>query len=269
MKHILPQTSPLWFIVVIVFLFAGFPLQGQELLSSHEVPKFVNPLPIPSEIDARAGGIFHVTITQFEQDLGLGLQDMYGKPVRTTVWGYNGQYPGPTFLAKKDVPVQVFWHNYLTTGAEGTGSFLPHLLPVDGSNHWALGQVIKKNGVTDWEATYGVPIVTHLHGGHTESESDGLPEAWYTPRFEEIGANFRKGDTAPYYYHNDQEAATLWYHDHTLGITRLNVYAGLAGFYLLTDENEQRLRVNNILPATAYDIEVVIQDRMFTKDGQL
>jgi spore coat protein A len=112
----------------------------------------------------------------------------------------------------------------------------------------------------------GIPTVTHLHGGHTESASDGLPEAWFTQRFKEAGPQFVK---KTYYYDNDQESATLWYHDHALGITRLNVYAGLAGFYLLRDENENALIDGGVLPGGPYEIEVVIQDRMFTEDGQL
>jgi spore coat protein A len=70
-------------------------------------------------------------------------------------------------------------------------------------------------------------------------------------------------------YQNDQEAATLWYHDHALGLTRLNVYAGLAGFYVLQDENRTDLVENGILPSGNYDIGMAIQDRAFTSDGQL
>ncbi|MBC5994996.1 multicopper oxidase domain-containing protein [Pontibacter cellulosilyticus] len=256
--------------VLIIFLIAYLPLSGQQLLSPAAVPKFVNPLPLvrpvpgPGVIDARAGGNpLEISITQIEQDLGLGLG------VKTKVWGYNGQYPGPTIVARKNVPVQVYWLNQLTTGNNGTGAYLPHLLPVDVSIHWALRDYIDEEDIDDWETELGVPIVTHLHGGHTESASDGLPEAWYTPNGAVVGPHYVKGSNIPYRYDNDQEAATLWYHDHALGITRLNVYAGLAGFYLLTDDNEQDLKARNILPADEYDIGLAIQDRMFTTDGQL
>ncbi len=111
-------------------------------------------------------------------------------------------------------------------------------------------------------APSGVPIVTHLHGGHVESESDGEPEAWFTPEFAERGPTFVK---QVYRYDNDQEAGTLWYHDHALGLTRLNVGAGLAGFYLIRDENEDRLG----LPAAEGEIPLVIQDRTFTTRGEL
>ena len=96
------------------------------------------------------------------------------------------------------------------------------------------------------DTTTTVPTVPHLHGARTSSESDGLPEKWFTP-----------GRSARYTYANNQRAATLWYHDHAVGITRLNVYAGLSGLYLLRDREEQDLS----LPAGDYEIHFVLQDR--------
>jgi spore coat protein A, manganese oxidase len=256
MRHLLFLKKYLCLGILSGLLLTGLPLHAQELLDPASVPKFVNKLPIPSVIDATNSGNRSITMTisQFEQDLGLGLKDESGKPVLTTVWGYNGQYPGPTIVAKKDQAIKVKWLNRLV---DESGMPLPHLLPVDKSIHWA-----DPGGP-------GIPIVTHLHGGHTESESDGLPGAWYTPYAKEKGPLFIKGEHIPYYYDNDQTAATLWYHDHTLGITRLNVYAGLAGFYLLTDGFENGLRKSKRLPDPKYDIGLAIQDRMFTTDGQL
>jgi spore coat protein A, manganese oxidase len=233
-------------------------LQAQSLLEPNTQPKFINPLPLPGAINAREGGTFTISISQFRQHLGL-VDPASGQPLETTVWGYNGTYPGPTILAQRGVPINVFWQNNLVGT---TGQPLPHLLPVDITLHWAL------KDVPGWQSA-GVPIVTHLHGGQTESASDGLPEAWYTPGFALKGKDFRKGQTEPYYYANDQEAATIWYHDHALGITRLNVYAGLAGYYLITDNNEQQLKATNKLPADPYDLGLAIQDRMFTSNGEL
>ncbi|HEY0731772.1 MAG TPA: multicopper oxidase domain-containing protein, partial [Chitinophagaceae bacterium] len=221
-------------------------------------PQFINPLPIPSVIDGRNGGQFNVTISQFNQWLGV-VNPTNQQPMTTTVWGYNGTYPGPTILAKKNVPLSFFWYNNLV---DGNNNPLPHLLPVDESVHWAF------DDVPTWQQ-YGIPIVTHLHGGHTESASDGLPDAWYTPNFSLKGHGFIKGDVLPYHYSNDQEAATIWYHDHALGITRLNVYAGLAGYYLLTDQNEMSLQQSHKLPAAPYDLGLAIQDKMFKANGQL
>jgi spore coat protein A len=99
-----------------------------------------------------------------------------------------------------------------------------------------------------------VRTVPHLHGARTSSLSDGLPEKWFTP-----------GSVVDYVYPNRQRAATLWYHDHALGITRLNLYAGLSGLYLLRDEQE--LKMN--LPSGEYEIPLVVQDRTLDDRGQL
>ncbi|WNG28247.1 multicopper oxidase domain-containing protein [Cystobacter fuscus] len=216
--------------------------------------RFVNLLPLPRRVDAPLLGRLQVQMEELQQ--WLGLTSPSGSKLMTTVWGYGlrGQkasYPGPTLEAFKNVPLLVEWRNTLPR------PLLPfpraHPLPVDTSIHLARPR-------------FGVPTVTHLHGGHTEPESDGLPEAWFTQRYLERGPDWRK---QLYRYDNTQEAGTLWYHDHTLGITRLNVYAGLAGFYLLRDENEQWLMPFNVLPSGPYEIVLAIQDRMFTDQGQL
>jgi spore coat protein A len=248
----------LYFLLLSVsFIPAKGIAQVPALLNPNTQPRFQNALPIPAVIDARGGGMFTIPVSQFQQDLGLK-NPATGKPLLTTVWGYNGTYPGPTIVAKKDVPISVYWPNNLTTGRKP----LKHLLLVDESLHWALGDV------PNWQ-TYGIPIVTHLHGGQTEWESDGLPDAWYTPGFSLKGHLFRKGQAEPFYYSNAQEAATIWYHDHALGITRLNVYAGLAGYYIVTDDNETALQNAGKLPSGNYDIGLAIQDRMFTSKGEL
>jgi spore coat protein A, manganese oxidase len=231
---------------------------SQLLLDPVKQKQFQYPLPVPSVIDVRTGGTHSIEITQFTQHLGL-TDPLTGQPLMTRLWGYNGTYPGPTILAQKGMPVNFYWMNQLV---DNTGTPLPHLLPIDESVHWAM------KDVPDWQQ-YGVPIVTHLHGGHTESASDGLPEAWYTPGFTKKGKGFEKGQASPYHYSNDQEAATIWYHDHAMGITRLNVYAGMAGFYVITDPHEMALQAANQLPSGAYDIGLAIQDRMFTTDGSL
>ena len=243
---------------VSLLLSVRFVNAQHALLNPATQVQFVNPLPFPGVIDARNGGTITLPVTQFRQHLGLK-NPTSGENLLTTVWGYGGTYPGPTILAQSGVPLQVFWPNKLV---DENSKPLLHLLPVDASLHWALK--VENN----WQ-TIGVPIVTHLHGGQTESASDGLPDAWYTPEFTLTGVNFRKGKDLPYTYSNDQEAATIWYHDHALGITRLNVYAGLAGFYLVTDVREQELKAAHQLPADPYDIGLAIQDRMFYSNGEL
>ncbi|HEX6169285.1 MAG TPA: multicopper oxidase domain-containing protein [Chitinophagaceae bacterium] len=242
-----------------IFFFSCLPSANtQELLNPKTQPQFVNPLPVPSIIDGRMGGTFTIDITQFDQWLGL-IDPTTQQRLNTTVWGYNGSYPGPTIVAKKDVPISVFWRNNLVNG---NNQPLPHLLPIDRSIDWAFGND------PAWQS-YGVPVVTHVHGGHSESPSDGLPDQWFTPNYAMKGPGFIKGDIEPFYYHNDQEAATIWYHDHALGVTRLNVYAGLAGYYIITDNNEINLQATGKLPVAPYDMGLAIQDRMFTSTGQL
>ncbi len=226
---------------------------AQALLDPLPHPKFVNPLPIPDVIDATAGGALTIDVTQFEQHLGL-FDQMTGAPLPTTVWGYGGSYPGPTIVARRDVPLDILWRNLLV---DSLGQPLQHLLPVDTSLHMAEPE--------GWPDS-GVPIVTHVHGGHSESASDGLPDAWFTPGFAQLGPGFVQQTL---HYDNDQEAGTVWYHDHALGITRLNVYAGLAGFFLIRDANEDALAAAGNLPIGAYEVGLAIQDRMFTADGQL
>ena len=231
-------------------------LNSDSLFAEHA---FENGLPIPEVIDATKGR--HVTLQVHQITQFLGLYDSDGHPLYTTVWGYgtgigNTSYPGPTILAYEGVPVTVHWQNKLPL----TG----HLLPVDTSIHFA-------ESLTHPLSSGYVPIVTHLHGGHNNSISDGLPDQWFTqsgggngPR--DVGPGFV---TSTMTYDNDQQAATLWYHDHALGITRLNVYSGLAGFYLLQDQNRLDLVKDGVLPSGDYDIGMAIQDRAFTSDGQL
>jgi spore coat protein A len=248
---------------VILLLFLLIPFQqnsfSQGLLNPTTHPKFQNPLPIPGQIDATNGGKFNMHMAQTQQ--WLGVVDGNGTPLMSTVWGYGLKknavtYPGPTFLASKNTPVYTNWYNDLPG----------HFLPVDPSMHMAAPHGYSISQIADWYAAGNVPTVAHLHGGHTESASDGLPEQWFTQHVKEVGHTFVKTN---YVYDNSQEAATLWYHDHALGITRLNVYAGLAGFYLLEDNWERGLVKEGVLPKGKHDIEIVIQDKSFYADGQL
>ena len=234
-------------------------LDGQTLFDQH---KFQNALPIPKVIDGEQGR--HITLQIREISQFLGLYDFDGGPLYTTVWGYgtgagNTSYPGPTILALENTLITVNWQNKLPL----TG----HLLPVDTSLHFADSQ-------THPLSSGYVPIVTHLHGGHNDSIFDGLPDQWFTQSRGGPGVNGPR-DVGPKFvtssmtYDNDQQAATLWYHDHALGITRLNVYTGLAGFYVLEDQNRLDLVHRGVLPGGDYDLGMAIQDRAFTRDGQL
>jgi FtsP/CotA-like multicopper oxidase with cupredoxin domain len=196
------------------------------------------------------------------QKTGLRV-DGTGALLDTPVWGYgthfwNGgtpTWPGPTFEAKSKRKIQVKWENRL----EGV-----HLLPVDESLHWCYSLP----GYEQYSiANDGVPIVSHLHGGHTDFQYDGNPEFFFSPGFAVRGPQFVD---KTYLYDNSQPAGNLWYHDHALGITRLNVYAGLAGFYFLRDKLDTGDWKNKLgLPAWPYEKAYAIQDRMFLETGQL
>jgi spore coat protein A len=149
-------------------------------------------------------------------------------------------YPGPTIEARSGVPVLVNWLSRLPGR---------HFLPVDHTIHGA------GTDVPD------VRNVVHLHGAKVLPESDGYPEAWFTSDHR-TGPAFFAG---PYEYPNDQSASMLWYHDHALGITRLNVYAGLAGLYMIRSVEEDALN----LPSGRYEIPLLLQDRSFNPDGSL
>jgi spore coat protein A, manganese oxidase len=201
------------------------------------IPKFVDELPIPTVLQPVSKGneydYYEVEMKpakhKFHRDFGEAL-----------VYGYNGMYPGPTFETMKGHPVRVKWINNLP---------LKHFLPVDKTLEDAIDSP-------------EVRTVVHLHGANVAPDSDGHPEAWFTRNFEYTGAKYCR---QVYEYPNQQQATTLWYHDHAMGVTRLNLYAGLAGFYLIHDFNEQSLD----LPTGKYDIPLMIQDKSFRTDGSL
>ena len=277
-------------------------------LDPTSIPKYQTPLIIPPAMP-KTGRIgeadyYEIAVRQFQQQiLPIGMP-------KTTVWSYGSvnhpgtfNYPAFTIEAKFNIPVRVKWINDLV---DPGGKFLPHLLPVDPTLHWANppGGTAGRDMHPTFTSTPGpytgpVPIVTHLHGGHNAQESDGFAEAWFLPAANNIPRGFategtwydffrtefrNKFDvawetgTATFQYQNDQRAGTLWYHDHTLGMTRLNVYAGPAGFYLLRGGPGDL--PTGILPGPApgvgadplgtfYEVPLAIQDRSFNADGSL
>jgi spore coat protein A len=297
---------------------------GVCVIDGAAVPKYVNPLIIPPVMPS-AGfrwdpkikkfvDYYEIEVTQFQQQI---LPATVAGP--TTVWSYSavGQpqtknYPAFTIEARKDSPVRVKWINNLKDPV--TGKFLPHLLPVDQTLHWAnppqdckMDPTTKRTdceGKSQEAYTGPVPLITHVHGAHVRPESDGYPEAWWLPAANNIPGGYAKAGSnysdylggsgrglgfAVFQYPIDQPATTLWYHDHTLGMTRSNVYAGPAGFFLIRDPQEAKLNLPGPppLPGSAlfpfldpndpgisrflapHEIPIVIQDRSFTPAGQL
>ena len=218
--------------------------------ASPVLAKFVTTVPVPPSIAPLPGQTLTIPMAQ-------GLHEFHPQfgPV-TPSWGYGGApMLGPTIEARVNQPFSVQWRNDLP----GT-----HLLQsaIDPMVHGA-----------DPAMYPPVRAVVHVHGGHIPHTVDGGPMAWYTnPLTEPLAPNGQPyapnpdshGDT--YYYPMDQKrACTIWYHDHAQGITRLNVYAGLAGFFIVRDAEDDSLN----LPSGAYDIPLAFQDRIFNPDGTL
>lgn len=294
------------------------------------VPKFQTPLLIPpvmpkaarfTQLGGKRVDYYEIALRQLSQQiLPVGLP-------ATTVWGYGAvaagskrglllhNAPSLTIEATWNTPVRVKWVNDLK---DDVGNFLPHLLPVDPTLHWANppGSIAGRDTRPTFSSTPApytgpVPMITHVHGAvGVGDESDGYAEAWYLPDASNIPADFARegswygffagkalakfGETwgrgfATFQYPNINRASTLWYHDHTLGMTRLNVYAGPAGFYLIRGGPagdaavlDTRFGTSALLPGPApkandkfppnktyYEIPVAIQDRSFNVDGSL
>ena len=230
-------------------------ITSQTHLDPSTLTKYLDPCPVPAKLD---GTVAHtITTSEFTQQVlpSNFRTGPYGG--KTLVWGYNNSYPGPTIEARRGVPLQVTFQNNIVNPA-----LLPYL-PIDQTLNWADPLGCNGGSTCSTQPYTGpIPLVTHLHGGEVPSAYDGNPTSWFTPGAAIVGSGYV---SANYTYPNAQEATTLWYHDHVLGITRLNVYAGLAGFYLLRDP----LREPTTLPSGSYEREIVVQDRMFDTNGQL
>lgn len=216
----------LFFILINLNIFAKNPLEPLTLT------KFIDPLPIipisQPKCFIKGIPVYELEMTQFKQKLHSELPS-------TTVWGFNGITPGPMILTFQTKPVFVKWINHLPT---------KHIF----------------SPVTDFtpsDYVKGIPevrTVTHLHGGLTPATFDGYPEDWIT-----------QGNSVLFFYPNSYRPFFTFYHDQAIGITALNVYAGLSGLYLIKSLCNKYFN----LPSSKYDIALSIQDRSFFDDGSL
>lgn len=232
---------PGWIALPLLMLLAAVGDTAAEELDPLTLTKYIDPLPVPGAMPMAGPNYYEIGAWQIQQQLHSQLPP-------TTVYGYGtsqqtASYPGATIVAQRGVPISIRWTNNLPVG--------PHLF------EYAIDPTIPRAMTTT-----GPPIVTHVHGGEQEPQSDGTPMQWFTPGFAEKGHDWSQ---EVFHYANNQLPATIWYHDHAFGYTRHNVYAGLAGFYVLTDPGNEP----EGLPSGPYDIGLAIQDRMFTSDGQL
>jgi spore coat protein A len=201
------------------------------------LPQFVDPLPIP-QIAQHQG----FRPSPENPKLSVPFYRIQAQPIASKVhrdlpptkfWSFGPSAPGPTFETRSSEPLLVEWVNALPT---------EHFLPLDRTIHGAEAD------------KPAVRTVVHLHGAKTRPESDGYPEDWIVP-----------GKSSRYYYPNQQDAAMLWYHDHALGINRLNVYAGLLGAFFIRDAVEDALN----LPKDKHEVPLILYDRLLTRDAQL
>jgi FtsP/CotA-like multicopper oxidase with cupredoxin domain len=277
-----------------------FQIAGGSLAPG-DVDMYVLPLVKPPAMPSSKGSnknkdFYRIGVRQFEQQILPPAQPT------TTVWSYGSfdfpdtfNYPAFTVEATWNKTTQVLWRNELV---DANGNYLPHLLPIDQTLHWANppgglpGRDTRPANPSQDPYTGPVPIITHVHGAHTNEDSDGYPEAWYLPDADNIPPGYATTGTFFDYYNakyshnwspgtvsfkypNDQPAATLWYHDHTLGMTRNNVYAGPAGFWLIRG-GPNDLELGYMAPGVGDDpfgeyteIPIAIQDRSFNEDGSL
>ena len=216
-----------------------------------QLTPFIDPLPIPAvatPTSGTAGGTATYSISMVETEQQVHSQ----LPGPTRVWAYSdgvatAGFPGPVIEAHTGDPVTVDWFNDIRdfdTGVPRTSHYLDVDVQTGGSGMTCI------HGAQDLAKT-----VVHLHGGHVPAAVDGYPEATFLP----------EDPPAVYQYPNKQDASYLWFHDHALGITRLNVYMGLAGLYFVHDSIEDALN----LPRGPYEVPLVIQDRKFNPDGSL
>jgi FtsP/CotA-like multicopper oxidase with cupredoxin domain len=249
-----------------------------QLLDPKRIPKYINqlghtPVYMPTVLRQTTNGqvighAYNIIASEFQQQI---LPTGFGT---TKVFGYGGMIqdphtgravfyrsaPGSTFEAIRGIPVHVQWINNITG---------PHFLPVDPTLDWANPNAMSvplppfpsfPPGFP--LAQKSVPIVPHLHGGENPSYYDGYPDAWWTAD----GKTGMAFTTNNYIFPNVQQPTTLWYHDHTMGITRLNNYAGLTGLYVIREMNDP---IAPFLPSRENEIPLIIQDRSFHADGSL
>jgi FtsP/CotA-like multicopper oxidase with cupredoxin domain len=222
-------------------------------------------------------------------------QQMHSQLPATPLRGYkdlspladgNARYLGPLIIAQRDRPVRLKFTNLLPpTGSPGSNLFLPMDPSIMGAGMGPLTTGgLPCNPRIDLCAFYPQNrAAIHLHGGNTPWISDGTPHQWITPAGDP--SPFTKGvsvqnvpdmpdpgdGSATYYYTNQQSSRLMFYHDHAYGITRLNVYAGEAAGYLVTDPVEEALIRSKVLPDLGgvyrYGIPLIIQDKTFVPDA--
>ncbi len=214
---------------------------------SAPLASFVDALPVPrrliaAEHEGRLTVHMRAASHRFHRDLP-----------ESRIWGYDGTVPGPTIEAERGQQVTVEWRNELDRPLPVAATIAPEAIDVRGVPVQAVPGL--SGGTTDERAAAlaGYTVV-HLHGGLTPASYDGWTENLFAP-----------GQHAVFHYPMDQRAALLWYHDHVMGVTKFDVYAGLAGLWIVRDERERELGLPEGPP---FELPLLIQDRNFDVDDQ-
>jgi spore coat protein A len=278
----------------------------QTWLPGALIPQFVQPLPtLGNGLPVMTGAQYTLSMCEFQANvLPPGAPLAAGASGTTWVWGYivggtcpdksapvSNSYIGPVVVARRGVPTGVTYLNQL--GDTATSNVLAYKDTVDQTIHWADPLNGEANPCSEaamaapgesplppCDVTFDGPIAAapHLHGGEIPAMLDGGPDAWFTQSGLFGHGFYSKGGEADaalgkavYTYPNSQQAAPIWFHDHTLGATRLNVHAGLAGAYVITDPKpwNPNFPANAALPPVTEIVPIVIQDRVFDVNGQL
>src|SRR3954470_2321689 len=208
---------------------------------------FVDPLPVPSRLIAA------------EHDGGLtvsmpgGAHRFHRDLPASTIWGYDGTAPGPTIEAERGQPVTVEWRNELDGPLPVVVTVAPRAADADGVPVQCVPGLSGGTADRDAPALAGHTVV-HLHGGLTPAVYDGWAENLFAP-----------GQADLFPYPVAQRAALLWYRAHVRGVTKLDVYAGLAGLWIVRDDRERDLGLPEGPP---FEVPLLIQDRNFDLDEQ-
>ena len=210
---------------------------GADALDPSTLTPFVDPLPIP-RVMKQAGMRAHpensgARIPLYRMNMREVRQKVHRDLPPTRMWSFEDSFPGPTIEIQSGEGAMVEWVNALPAR---------HFLPIDHTLHGADKSLPE------------VRSVIHLHGGRTPAASDGYPEEWIVP-----------GKTQKCFYPSKQDAALLFYHDHAMGINRLNIYAGMQGLCIVRDARETALN----LPGGKFEVPLLLADRLLLKDGQL
>lgn len=260
---------------LIIFLINALPALSQGLLDPNTIVKWVDTLPIPAVMPSIGvtpgpGGLDTV-----EYHIGMyPIAQYYSNqfPVKTIMWGYgadsaSASSPGNTIVTLRHHPMRIHWTNNLI---DPYGNPLKPMFPVDRTIPWDDPY---NEGPVFTPYTGPVPTVVHMHGAEVEATGDGHYSAWFTPDSANVpqihGPTYNCNPHGQYYiYNNEQPSALIWYHDHSFGMDRLNVMAGLFGGVVIIDPANNPFETQ-IPVGDAYDIPLIVQDRMLDTNYQI